>query len=155
MELFSTLFIETFAATFHALSNGRSQVAPQDFPVERAYTKFIFNLESRENEDEFEVVIKAKYMDFRDACNSYHPPATSLIKAPGGYYFIDRPVPLQTLVGCGDKTFRAEVFDIALSDNRFPYNSHAPIVIHAFQGMHVEYEVVAKAPSETSDNSED
>lgn len=154
MELFSTLFIETFAATFHALSNGRSQVAPQDFPVERSYRKFIFNLESRENEDEFEVVIKAKFMDFRDACNSYNPPSTSLIKAPAGYYFIDRPISSKTAMACADKTLRAELFDIALSDNRFPYNSHAPIVIHAFHGIHVEHEVVAKAATETPENSD-
>ncbi|AMN77610.1 hypothetical protein [Pseudomonas azotoformans] len=154
MELFSTLFIETFAATLHALSNGRTLVAPQDFPVERAYTKFIFNLESRENEDEFEVVIKAKLIDFRDECNRYTPPSSSLIKAPAGYYFIDRPVSGQTAMACATRTLRAEVFDIALRDNRFPYNSHAPIVIHAFHGIHVEYEVIAKTASGATDNSD-
>lgn len=154
MELFSSFTLETFIATLHALSNGRPLPAPQDFPVERAYTKFIFNLEDKEDKDAFEVIIKAKYVTFRDGCNHYQPGATGLVKAAAGYYFIDLPTGVQTAMACPTNTWHREVVDIKLSENVFPYNSVTPIVIHAFNGAHVEYEIRAKTVSETTQSDQ-
>ncbi|WP_348750539.1 hypothetical protein [Pseudomonas rhodesiae] len=142
MQAFSTLMIETIAATFHALSAGRTLPSPQDFPVERAYLKYIFNLEKKENEEELEVVIHARAKVIFDVCNSHSSPTSTLTKAPAGYYFLDQPSYGQTLMACDD--FKVEVCDIALTDNVFPYCSQTPIVIHAFGGIHVWTQVRSK-----------
>ncbi len=152
MTISSTVLIETFAATLHALSRGHTQTSPQDFPVERAYRKYIFNLEKEENEDELEVVIHARMAMIFDDCNLHTPPESTLIKAPIGYHFLDRPRYITTLKGCSG--LKVEVCNIKLSNNVFPYCSETPIVIHAINDMHVWQEVRPKNLSTTMPSSE-
>lgn len=158
MILFSTLTLETLVATLQAITNGRTDPEPQDFPVERAYRKYIFRLEKKDNEHEWEVVVKAKHLVFHD-CNYPAQPTAKLIKAPAGYYLLDRPVSLVTAMGCAaDHHWRMKHFDVNLRDNVFAYNSQSPLVIHAFDEVSVEYEIkrktvpdVLEAPHESAE----
>lgn len=138
-----SVMMQSFMAMLHTMNDGHEQPSPQDFPVERSYRKFIFNFESKENENDYEVLINAKVPMIVDVCNT-HDLILPFKLSPAGYYWIDPPINFaSSLVGCRDwKVERLEK-----SYGPFPYTSKTPVVIHAYQDVYVEYEVRRKIPT--------
>jgi len=145
MENLSSVDAVTSAPT--ALTDAKNTILPENAPVERAYSKYVFRLEKRSDEDDLLVVISAHDNVIFD-CNWHTAPISKLLKTSSGYYLIDRPSFASTKMGCPENSRYVERHQILATDRILPYDSSVPIVIHALQYIYVTYEVINKADAD-------
>jgi serine protease inhibitor ecotin len=144
MEILSSIVVDAVNSALTALTDANNTILPENAPVERAYSKYIFRLEKRSDEDDLLVVISAHDNVIFD-CNSHTAPISELLKTSSGYYLIDRPSYASTRMGCPENSLHVERHQVLSTDRILPYNSSAPIVIHAWEYIYVSYEVINKA----------
>ena len=148
MKNLSNTVVDTATSAPTALADANNTILPENAPVERGYSKYIFRLEKRSDEDNLLVVISARDNVIFD-CNRHTAPISELLKTSSGYYLIDRPGYISTRMGCPENSRYVERHQILGADRILPYDSSVPIVIHALENIYVTYEVINKADADS------